>query len=101
MSNADTPVMPVNAESYTDNGGFSVDSFGLTKREQFCLQMGVPETGDPDLDDIIRKGECKRIAAMSMQGICASGPAISNQLIASEAVALADLLLKGLGYERS
>ena len=28
---------------------------GLTKREHFCLKMSIPETGDSELDDIIRK----------------------------------------------
>jgi hypothetical protein len=70
MNNADIPAMPVNAHDYHNNGGYECESFGLTKREHF--------------------------AAMAMQGICASGPTISNQLIASEAVVLADLLLKEL-----
>ena len=34
------------------------------------------------------------MAGMAMQGICASGPDISNLVIASEAYALADAMLK-------
>ena len=33
-------------------------------------------------------------AGMAMQGICASGPDISNPVIAAEAYALADAMLK-------
>ncbi len=33
-------------------------------------------------------------AGMAMQGICASGPGISNPVIAAEAYALADAMLK-------
>jgi hypothetical protein len=35
-------------------------------------------------------------AMAAMQGICSSSPTISNELIASEAVALADALLAEL-----
>ena len=51
MNNAESPAVPVKDES--DLYG---QHYGLTKREHFCLHMGVPETGDEELDDIIRKG---------------------------------------------
>jgi len=94
MNNADMPAMPIGEQ--IDGVNMKPICNGLTKREQFCLQMGVPETGDPELDAIIVKGERKRIASMAMQGICASGPTISNQLIASESEVLADSLLTEL-----
>lgn len=35
-------------------GGFN--GHGLSKREYACIHCGVPETGDPELDEIIAKG---------------------------------------------
>lgn len=55
MPNHRQPVYPINCGDVT--------YLGLSKKEHFCLAMGVPETGDPELDDIIRKGEMKRIVA--------------------------------------
>ncbi len=69
MNNSDMPAMPVGLDNYVAEG---FDAFGLTKREQFCLHAGVPETGDPMLDDIIRKGERKRIAAMAIESMLSS-----------------------------
>lgn len=47
--NADMAATPTNA------------SLGLTKRERFCLEMRVPKTGDPELDDIIREGNLRSL----------------------------------------
>lgn len=41
-------------------------SRGLTKREQACITLGLPETGDEELDALIRKSERKRVAAKLM-----------------------------------
>lgn len=46
---------------------------GLTKKEFFCLHHGVAETGDPELDAIIRKGNHQKAAMVAMQGILAGG----------------------------
>lgn len=101
--NANLPAMPVEAaqlyESRCDNGSWELASLGLTKLELFCLHHGVPETGDPDLDSIIRKGNHKKAAMMAMQGLCANSIAGSHHLpenIAMEAVAAADALLAEL-----
>ena len=113
MKNADMPAIPVLLEqkiTMPDGSVLQVDPVesynGLTKLEQFCLKMGVPETGDPDLDDIIRKGELKRIAAMAMQGFLSNSVMGDSALhdsaedwvkeITECAVEYADALLKEL-----
>lgn len=56
IKNADAPAMPVDrCDADAIDAGIQVFS-GLTKRETFCLYTGVPETGDAELDEIIRKG---------------------------------------------
>ncbi len=81
MNNADMPAMPmVNSDGFPTAGGFfeskaegEYESIGLTKREHF--------------------------AGLAMQGICASGPVISNKLIVIESLRLADALLAELDKE--
>lgn len=70
-TNGDMPAMPV-----TDDAGMPFNSvpaepstIGLTKREMLCLHVGVAETGDAELDDIIRKGNRQKIAAQIMCGL--------------------------------
>lgn len=109
MRNSDTPAMPLctgtesgafNGQTYTK---YFIDSEGLTKREMFCLEMGVPETGDPELDSIIAKGAKQKAAmqlAASMLGGIVSNSDILARTTASEcadtAVKYADALLKRL-----
>ncbi len=71
-TNADMPAMPVSEEE-TDriDDGIKIYS-GLTKRETFCLRMGVAGTGDAELDKIIRKGNRQKMAAQAMNGVLAS-----------------------------
>ncbi|EGR4294211.1 hypothetical protein DDN98_10520 [Vibrio cholerae] len=66
MKNSDMPAMPVEGEFWIDptNTKLGTENYhGLTKREMFCLHLGVPETGDPELDEIIKKGNRMKIAA--------------------------------------
>jgi hypothetical protein len=74
IKNGDLPAMPVATEqlyeSRCNSGSWELASLGITKREMFAMA--------------------------AMQGICSSSPTISNELIASEAVALADALLAEL-----
>jgi hypothetical protein len=71
---------------------------GLTKRERFCLEMGVADTGDAELDAIIRAGNRQRHAAMAMQGLLASSAhRVSAPFsLAPDAVDCADALLAKL-----
>ena len=69
MKNADMPAMPISEED-TDRIIDGVEIFtGITKREKFCLKMGVPETGDKDLDDIIHKGNRVKLSGQAMQAL--------------------------------
>ena len=110
MKNSDTPAMPSdiyldpldsNSSKYPDR---KMPCSGLTKREQACIALGIPETGDTELDELILKSERKRIAAMSMQNVLSSfnpyehgdfdSSDFKNTVVAS--VGLADALLKEL-----
>lgn len=94
MKNADLPAMPQDDALFCAGiGECPTLGTGLTKREQFCLHMGVPETGDPELDDIIRKGERKRIAAMAMQRNTSNAPA---GMISNNCMIISDALIKEL-----
>jgi hypothetical protein len=74
-SNKDMPAMPQSgAFSASDDFNDSEDmgGSGLTKREHFCLKMGVANTGDEELDAIIRKGVEQKLAGRAMQGLLAN-----------------------------
>lgn len=68
IKNADKSAMP-NQALGTDGLPTHEAEFGLTKRETFCLHMGVAETGDEELDSIIRNGNRQKIAASVMHGL--------------------------------
>lgn len=75
MKNKDMPAMPLDSGSiqYSHEFGWErVGDTGITKREQFCLTMGVADTGDEELDAIIRKGNEQKFAGLAMQGMLAS-----------------------------
>lgn len=83
----------------TDCATFAYD--GLTKQEYTCIKLGIPETGDSELDDLIRKSERKRLSGLAMQGVLSHNhPAnpTPNQPeeIVKYAIGLADELLKQL-----
>ena len=73
---------------------------GLTKREYTCIELGIPETGDPVLDDLIRKAERKKIAAQTMQGLLAgkdeAWSRVTRDEYANQSVKYADALLNQL-----
>ncbi|MBX2848904.1 MAG: hypothetical protein KTR16_11330 [Acidiferrobacterales bacterium] len=99
MKNSDMPAMPI-MYAFDINGiayGDDVGDTGLTKREQACIQLGVPETGDAELDAIIMKAERKRIAANIMAGL-ASNRVVKGEIedVAKGAVTWADALIKEL-----
>lgn len=70
MSNGDTPSRPVNTEEYHSEGGHSIDSFGLTKREEIAKHL--------------------------MSGLLASTASSPVELFAKNAVEAADALLLAL-----
>ena len=78
MDNKDLPAMPPASEicqlwvDDRDPKKGTVDAMGLTKREHFCLKMGVPKTGDPELDEIINEGNKIKLAGLAIQGLLAN-----------------------------
>ena len=66
--NTDMPAMPQDDAIWCQRiGECPTLATGLTKREMFCLHAGVAETGDAELDAIIRKGNRQNVA-MHMMG---------------------------------
>ncbi len=102
MKNADVPAMPQEGDLFCERiGNCPTLGTGLTKREQACITLGIPETGDPDLDALILRSERKRIAAMAMQGMLSNkyvsefngGDAGQDYKLCQNAVGYADALL--------
>lgn len=67
IKNGDLPAMPITNEQAQD-----ADMHGLSKREMFCLHMCVAETGDAELDEIIRKGNRQKMAIAAMHSFMAA-----------------------------
>lgn len=72
MKNADNPINPTTETKYHDGEKYNLEHLGLTKREYACIHLGIPETNDEELNDIIRKAERKRIIEHVMQGFISS-----------------------------
>lgn len=72
MKNLDIPARPVDVELYHSEGGHSCDSFGLTKREQACISLLIPESGDSELDELIRKSRRQKLAGDILNGMLSS-----------------------------
>ena len=116
MKNSDMPAMPAGKikrpvpKGADPLGNHFVDAHGLTKLENFCLECGVPETGDTTLDAIIIKGNRAKAAAMAMQGILAnpSGhqepegaePEMMLEIVAFASASFADALLAELKHTK-
>lgn len=82
-------------------GEVNPSTCGLTKLEQACIALGIPETGDPELDALILKSERKRISAMAMQALASAHDSDgvwshSEGDVAFHAVRYADELLEEL-----
>lgn len=118
MKNADMPAFsaPNIIGSGSNNTINAPSGTGLTKREQACIALRVPETGDPELDALIRTAQRRDVAAMAMQGIVssihsdyeyqrirslaqASGLPTVSEWIARDACKQADALLAALSGE--
>lgn len=72
MKNADNPINPTTETKYNLSGRYNLEHLGLTKREYACIHLGIPETNDEELNDIIHKAERKKIAEKVMQGLISS-----------------------------
>ena len=92
IKNGDMPAMPIEINGF---GQFAPEVFiGLTKREMLCLYNSVADTGDDELDSIIKEGNRQKFAMSAMQGLIAA----SNDCFscAENAVDYADALLSQL-----
>ena len=64
IKNGDLLAMPQDRGIWVDGiGDCPTLATGLSKREMFCLHMGVAETGNDELDENIRKGNQQKFSA--------------------------------------
>ena len=70
-------------------------SIGLTKREYAAIHLRVPQSGNPELDTMIREAQRNELAARSLQGIL-SNPQYSGEdsQLVNAAYEMADAMLK-------
>ena len=96
--NGDMPAMPFEEVRSRFQGlpDKWANHVGLTKREMFCLHMGVAETGDANLDAIIRKGNRQKMAMAAMQGVLSPYTPISPSELVNCAIINTDALLAEL-----
>lgn len=71
---------------------------GLTRRELACIELCLPETGDPELDAMIWRAARRKVAGMAMQGMlaCIVNDTRPYAMIAENALHSADALLAAL-----
>lgn len=94
-TNGNLPAMPCGVLQDGHNCGEYPLNVGMTKREMFCLHNGVADTGDAELDEIIRKGNYQKAAMAAMQGFC-SDPIVNYGDIAKYSVETASAALAEL-----
>jgi hypothetical protein len=98
MKNSDQPINAIVASNgfITSKDHLRTEQLkGLTKREYACIKLGIPKTGDPELDEIIKKAERKRIAGLAMQGILSNNRVnINEEENMSACIKIADEFLK-------
>lgn len=103
MSNGNKSAFPTNDLASAINGAPPLLLAGLTKRELACIELRIPETGDKELDAIIRKAQRRDSAAMAMQGVLSSGENLNGahtpDNVAFFARICADALLAELAKE--
>jgi hypothetical protein len=78
--------------------GISPSGFdtGMTLPQYAAIKLKVPNSGDEELDTMIRASLRNDFAAKAMQGICANSDlgGWSPSIIAREAYAVADAMMK-------
>jgi hypothetical protein len=94
MNNSDMPAMPV-----SDDMRYDTIYSGLTKLEQFCLTMGVADTGDAELDAIITKGNRQSLAGLVMPSLLLVSADARDSELALNAIEYTAVLLKALEKE--
>ena len=97
IKNADIPAMPQDDAIWCQRiGECPTLAIGLTKRETFCLHMGVAETGDAELDAIIHRGNRQKMAMHIMTGLCSKYRVAFDTDTVQDAIRMADFLLAEL-----
>ena len=99
MSNLNDSAFPVPlnpGSSYQGHG----PADGFTKRERACIDLRIPESGDAELDALIRKAQRQEFAAKSAQAMLANQSTIDvfggyNE-ISDESLFHADALISAL-----
>lgn len=89
MNNLDLPALPT--YELNDQGILDISSDGITKREQACIDLRIPESGDAELDALIRKARRQEFAAKAMQALSSGG--LDPVYTAPRAIEYADALL--------
>lgn len=87
MKNADMPAMPVDIQ-FGKAYHADFDGSGFTKRERACIDLRIPESGDEELDALIRKA-LLRDAAISIVAGLAANHTVSQSDAGVEAMQLA------------
>ena len=91
------PAFPFTVTGHDDQGKFIIENSGLTKRELAGIELLIAETGNEDIDELIKKAKRSRFAAMAIQGQFYNQ--IAKQSMdkrVKRAVAYADALIKAL-----
>lgn len=97
MTKANEPAFPVIHDYETCQKTADGNEYGLTKREYVAIHLGVPDSGNEQLDAMIRKANRRDQAAMAMQGIRANDhDELDSDCAAIQALSDADALLKRL-----
>jgi len=58
--------------TFDSDGGVGCMQRGLTVREYAAIHLCIPDSGSDELDFMIRRTRRERMAAKSMQGLCAN-----------------------------
>lgn len=102
------PTSKRKTENYMDAGGYgrtrtvTVEEGGMTQREYAAVNLNVADSGDEQIDAMIRKANRQHYAGLAMQGICSidqSGCSLDKddaELLAEEAILIADALIAKL-----
>lgn len=96
MNSFEHPAFP-SVESRIDEHGVEYPeiNFGLSKREYAAIKLGVPDSGNDQIDAMIRKSRRQKIAATTLQSLTTWG-VVHVKKSADEAVAFTDALLEKL-----
>jgi len=73
MKNLDQPANALTGDAYSDINGSNLTpgraegGMGFTKRERACIDLRIPESGDPELNALIEKARRQEIAMRAME----------------------------------